>query len=67
VPLAELQALARYPALAQLPLVTLVSGADEAEALALGLTLVPCLEVLRQPPAEAVRSLMQAIARQHHL
>jgi len=67
VPLAELQALARYPALAQLPLVTLVSGAAETEALALGLTLVPCLEVLRQPPAEAVRSLMQAIARQHHL
>ncbi len=60
MPLAELQALARYPALAQLPLVTLVPGS--AEAAALGLTLVPCLEVLRQPPEAAVRSLMQAIA-----
>ncbi len=62
VPLAELQALARYPALARLPLVTLVPGAAGAEAL--GLTLVPCLEVLRQPPAEAVRSLIQVIAMQ---
>ena len=62
VPLAELQALARYPALARLPLVTLVPAA--AAAAALGLTLVPCLEVLRQPPAKAVRSLMQAIALQ---
>ena len=64
VPLAQLQALAGYPALAQLPLVTLVPGAAEAAASALGLTLVPCLEVLRQPPAEAVRSLMQAITMQ---
>jgi signal transduction histidine kinase len=63
VSLAYLQALADYPDLASLPLVTLVAPADETAALALGLSLVACPEVLIQPPAQAVASLLQAIAR----
>jgi hypothetical protein len=61
--LAYLQALADYPDLASLPLVTLVAPADETAALALGLSLVACPEVLIQPPAHTVASLLQAIAR----
>ncbi|TVQ09210.1 MAG: hypothetical protein EA368_10015 [Leptolyngbya sp. DLM2.Bin27] len=62
LPLVEFEALARHPDLARLPLITLVPGAAEAAVQALGLTLVHCPEVLSQPPSEAVRRLMQAIA-----
>ncbi|MBE9139059.1 hypothetical protein IQ254_17975 [Nodosilinea sp. LEGE 07088] len=62
IPLGELQALAHYPALACLPLVTLVPPELESEAVALGLNLVSCADVLNQPPAQAVRNLMRAIA-----
>lgn len=56
-----LQALARHPDLARLPLVALTSLA-EWDAATLGLSLVLCPEVLTQPPAQAVVSLMRAIA-----
>ncbi|MBW4462580.1 MAG: hypothetical protein KME47_20435 [Nodosilinea sp. WJT8-NPBG4] len=59
-----LQALARHPDLARLPLVALTSLA-EWDAAALGLSLVLCPEVLTQPPAQAVVSLMRAIAHPH--
>lgn len=57
-----LQDLARHPDLARLPLITLVPVA-EREATGLGLSPVLCPEVLTQPPAEAVVSLMRAIAQ----
>ncbi|WP_190753147.1 MULTISPECIES: sensor histidine kinase [Cyanophyceae] len=59
-----LQALARHPDLARLPLVALTS-LPEWDAAALGLSLVLCPEVLTQPPAQAVVSLMRAIAHVH--
>ncbi|MBD2233417.1 sensor histidine kinase [Phormidium tenue] len=59
-----LQALARHPDLARLPLIALTPLAEQDTA-ALGLSLVLCPEVLTQPPAQAVVSLMRAIA-QHH-
>lgn len=64
VPIATpyLQTLAGHPDLARLPLITLMPLAAQ-DAAALGLSLVPCPEVLTQPPAQAVVSLMQAIAQ----
>jgi hypothetical protein len=63
IPLDELQALAHYPALACLPLVTLVTPELENEALALGLNLVFCGDVLNQPPAQTLKNLIRAIAK----
>jgi hypothetical protein len=57
-----LQDVAHQPDLAKLPLITLLPLANEDAAVALGLTLIPCPEVLTQPPALAVVSLMRAIA-----
>ncbi|MEA5450736.1 HAMP domain-containing sensor histidine kinase [Leptolyngbya sp. CCNP1308] len=62
VSIAYLQDVAHQPDLAKLPLITLVPPANEDAAVALGLTLIPCPEVLTQPPALAVVSLMRAIA-----
>ncbi|MBD2110445.1 MULTISPECIES: sensor histidine kinase [Cyanophyceae] len=59
---AYLQALARHPDLARLPLIALTPLAEQ-DAAALGLSLVFCPEVLTQPPAQAVVSLMRAIAQ----
>lgn len=56
------QSLAAQPDLAGLPLVTLIPPSDWEAASALGLSLVPCPEMLTQSPAQAVVSLMQAIA-----
>ncbi|MFQ4138897.1 sensor histidine kinase [Nodosilinea sp. PGN35] len=58
---AYLQALARHPDLARRPLIAPVPP-TETTAAALGLSLVPCPEVLTQPPAQAAVSLMRAIA-----
>ena len=63
VSMAYLQALARQPDLARLPLVTLGLSPYQEAGLALGLALVPCPEVLTQSPPQAVVSLMQAIAQ----
>ncbi|MBD1915185.1 histidine kinase dimerization/phospho-acceptor domain-containing protein [Leptolyngbya sp. PL-A2] len=57
-----LQALARYPDLAHLPLIALMPLAEQ-DAVGLGLSLVFCPEALTQPPAQAVVSLMRAIAQ----
>ncbi len=59
-----LQVLARHPDLACLPLIALVPLA-ERDATPLGLSLVLWPEVLTQPPAQAVVSLMRAIAHPH--
>lgn len=59
---AYLQDFAHQPDLAKLPLITIVPPAEGDAATALGLTLVPCPEVLTQPPAQAVVSLLRAIA-----
>ncbi|HSM83347.1 MAG TPA: HAMP domain-containing sensor histidine kinase [Nodosilinea sp.] len=57
-----LAALASYPDLARLPLVSLAPRLEAASDDAHGLHLVPCPEVLRQPPHEAVLTLLGAIA-----
>lgn len=63
VSIAYLQALARQPDLARLPLVAPVPPVDWGAAQALNLPLVACPEVLTQPLPQALVSLMQAIAQ----
>ncbi|PSR12205.1 hypothetical protein C8255_26925 [filamentous cyanobacterium CCP3] len=60
--IAYLQALARQPDLARLPLVAPVPPLDWAAAQALNLPLVACPEILPQPLPQALVSLLQAIA-----
>ncbi|MGG6242181.1 histidine kinase dimerization/phospho-acceptor domain-containing protein [Nodosilinea sp. AN01ver1] len=62
VSIAYLQALARQPDLARLPLLAPVPPVDWAAAQALNLPLVACPEVLTQPLPQALVSLVQAIA-----
>lgn len=62
VSLPYLQDVAHQLDLAKLPLIALVSLTNGDAAAALGLTLIACPEVLTQPPALAVVSLMRAIA-----
>ncbi|MGB3202791.1 MAG: histidine kinase dimerization/phospho-acceptor domain-containing protein [Nodosilinea sp.] len=62
VAIAYLQALAHHPDLARLPLVAPVPPVDWEIAQGLDLPLVTCPEILTQPPAQAVMSLLRAIA-----
>ncbi|MBE9156022.1 hypothetical protein IQ265_04125 [Nodosilinea sp. LEGE 06152] len=66
VSIAYLQALARQPDLARLPLVAPVPPVDWEAAQELNLPLVACPELLTQPLPEALVSLMQAIALARH-
>ena len=63
ISIAYLQALARQPDLARLPLVAAAPPVDWAAAQALNLPLVVCPEVFTQPLPQALVSLLQAIAR----
>ncbi len=56
-----LQALAQYPELASLPLVTLADVAQPPLASDLGLRFVPCAQVVEQPPQLGSLALIRAV------